>query len=186
MEHLSKPVHDLAVGRPDTIEQIRNAHSGSDRASCKLTRLQDRERDHMKKLWLLVLAVFLFFVPYSMWAQSKGHHVLFAMTSPNESDWMLTFGNIANLKKGLAPEPVEVEVVAYGPGIAMVKKTSAAAAQIEALEKDGVRFVACENSMRHMQLTAADLASGVGTVPSGIVEVVKKQEAGWSYVKAGQ
>jgi Uncharacterized conserved protein len=121
-----------------------------------------------------------------LFAQSAKHHVLFAMTSPSDKDWMLTAGNIHNLLRGFSPESVEIEVVSYGPGVAMVKKDSAAAAEIQELEKDGVVFVACENSMRHMQLTKADLIPGVGTVPSGIVEVVKKEEAGWSYVKAGQ
>jgi hypothetical protein len=39
--------------------------------------------------------------------------------------------------------------------------------------------------MRMRKVTKADLLDGVGTVPAGVVEIVKKQEAGWIYVKAG-
>lgn len=130
--------------------------------------------------------LFVLLLPAMLLAQSGKHHVLFAMTSPNSPDWTLTMGNIRNLVNGLKPESVDVEVVSYGPGIAMVKKDSSAAEDIQKLEKEGVSFVACENSMRRMQMSKADLVPGVGTVPSGIVEVVKKEEAGWSYVKAGQ
>lgn len=138
----------------------------------------------MKRLTrTLMLALFL---PATLLAQSGKHRVLFAMTSPNASDWTLTVGNIHNLMRGFAPENVEVEVVSYGPGVAMVKKDSSAAADIQELEKAGVYFVACENSMRRLQMTKGDLVPGVSTVPSGIVEVVQKEEAGWSYVKAGQ
>ncbi len=119
-------------------------------------------------------------------AQNKVHHVLFAVTSGDEADWRLMMGNIRNLLTGMAPDSVEVEVVAYGPGLALVRKPSSADADIQALEAKHVRFVACENSMRMQHVTAADLLEGVGTVPSGVVEVVKKQEQGWTYIKAGR
>ena len=140
----------------------------------------------MKKRSLLALFATLLLLPFQVWSQSRSHHVVFAVSSANQPDWMLTVGNIMNVRKGFAPEAVDIEVVAFGPGIAMVKKDSPVVTDIEALEKDGVRFVACENSMRRMHLAQDDLATGVGTVPSGVVEIIKKQEAGWSYVKAGQ
>jgi intracellular sulfur oxidation DsrE/DsrF family protein len=117
---------------------------------------------------------------------AKTHHVVFAVTSGDEADWGLTLGNIRNLLKGLAPDAVEVEVVAFGPGLSLLKKGSAVDADIQALEAKHVRFVACENSMRMQHVTVADLLVGVGTVPSGIIEVVTKQEQGWSYVKGGR
>jgi intracellular sulfur oxidation DsrE/DsrF family protein len=140
----------------------------------------------IKKRWLAALALVLAVASLSGLAQGKKHRVVVAVSSKNEADWSLALGNIRNLKKGLAPEPVEVEVVAFGPGIAMVKKDSPVAADIQALLQDGVVFVGCENAMRHSNLTKADLVSGTGTVPAGIVEVVKKQEEGWVYIKGGQ
>ena len=121
-----------------------------------------------------------------MQAQTKAHRVLFAMTSPEEADWQLTVHNIRNLIVGMAPEPVEVEVVAYGPGIAFLKKDGVDAADIQKLESPHVHFVACGNAMRKQHLEASDLVAGSEVVPAGIVEVVKKQEQGWSYIKAGR
>jgi intracellular sulfur oxidation DsrE/DsrF family protein len=165
----------------------RSRSSDSHRTVCTgCTQTITNRKEHMKKLIIAALALVAALLPLHGFAQSKAHRVLFAITSSNQSDWQMTLGNISNLKKGLAPETVEVEVVAYGPGIAMVKKDSVVSDEMQTLEKEGVAFVGCENSMRRMQLTKADLVPGVGTVPSGIVEVVKKQEAGWSYVKAGQ
>lgn len=119
-------------------------------------------------------------------AQPKAHRVLFAMTSPDQADWQLTLNNIRNLIAGMSPEPVDIEVVAYGPGIAFLKKDSADAAEIQKLESPHVRFVACGNAMRKQHLDLSDLVSGSEVVPAGIVEVVKKQEQGWSYIKAGR
>jgi intracellular sulfur oxidation DsrE/DsrF family protein len=47
---------------------------------------------------------------------------------------------------------------------------------VEVLIKKGVRFVACENTMRQKSIRKEDLLPGVGTVPSGAVEVVRKQQ----------
>jgi intracellular sulfur oxidation DsrE/DsrF family protein len=141
----------------------------------------------LKKLLPLALSLLLIFGGFAAHGQTpKAHHVLFAVTSGDEADWNLSLGNIRNLLKGLAPDVVEVEVVAFGPRLKLVKKGSSAEADIKALVEMHVRFVACENSMRMQKVTVADLIEGVGTVPSGIVEVVKKQELGWSYVKGGR
>lgn len=138
-----------------------------------------------RRLVLGLLAAAALF-PCALIAQGRPHRVVFAMTSANQQDWTLALGNIANLKKGFAPAEVEVEVVAYGPGVAMVEKDSTIVADLDAAMKTGVKIVACQNSMRRMQLTKADLVTGIDTVASGIVEVVKKQEDGWVYIKGGQ
>ncbi len=119
-------------------------------------------------------------------AQTKAHRVLFALTSPEEADWQLTLNNVRNLESGLAPDAVEVEIVAYGPGTAFLKKDAPVAAEIQKLEAAHVHFVACGNAMKKQHLEAPDLVAGVDVVPAGIVEVVRKQEAGWIYIKAGR
>lgn len=119
-------------------------------------------------------------------AQSKAHKVVFALTSGDEADWHLTLGNMRNLLSGLGEDSTEMELVAFGPGLAILRSSSAVAADIKALQAKHVHFMACENSMRMQHVTAADLLPGVQTVPSGIVEVVTRQEQGWSYIKGGR
>ena len=133
------------------------------------------------------LALLLSFCAVTAGAQTpKVHHVLFAVTSPDEQDWGLTIGNIRNLLLGFAPDTVEIEVVAYGGGIDMLKKSSSMATAVQGLESPHVHLVACQTVMRNMHLTPADLLPGVEFTPSGTVEVVRKQEAGWSYIKGGR
>ena len=119
-------------------------------------------------------------------AQNSPHRVIFVLTSSEEADWRLTLGNIHNLLSGMPPNSVEVELVAYGPGLSFEKRGSSAEQEIRLLETNHVRFVACEKSMRMQQVTLADLPAGVVSVPSGVVEVVSKQEQGWTYIKAGR
>lgn len=40
--------------------------------------------------------------------------------------------------------------------------------------------------MRRRNVTTADLLPFAGQVDSGAAEVVRKQEAGWSYLKSGE
>lgn len=126
------------------------------------------------------------FVPLSIKAQAASHSVVFALTSADEADWKLTVGNVSNLLAAAGMASARVELVAYGPGLAFVGKGSSVEPEIVALMAKHVRFVACENSMRMQHVTGADLIQGVETVPSGVAEVVTKQEQGWSYIKAGR
>lgn len=91
--------------------------------------------------------------------------------------------NVANMLKAEGGR-AEIEVVCHANGIGLVVKgKSAAAEDIAQLIKAGVRFVACENTMRERGIARDDLLPGVGTVPSGAAEVVRKQLDGYGYFK---
>jgi len=119
-------------------------------------------------------------------APVKTHHVVFALTSGDIADWNLTLGNMRNLLAGFGTDPYEVELVAFGPGLSILKIGSSVAIDISALQAKHVTFMACENSMRMQKVTVADLLPNIQPVPSGIVEVVTKQEKGWVYIKGGR
>ncbi|AMV40217.1 DsrE family protein [Planctomyces sp. SH-PL62] len=91
--------------------------------------------------------------------------------------------NVTNILKE-APD-TQVEVVCHGAGIGLVEKARTDHAEaVEALVKKGVKFVACENTMRLKSIKKEDLLPGVVTVPSGAVEVVHKQQKdGYAYFK---
>lgn len=94
--------------------------------------------------------------------------------------------NVANILKAAAAagETTEIEVVCHSAGIVLLEKAKTThAAQVETLQKQGVRFAACENTMRQRSIKVEDLIPGVTTVPSGAFEVVLKQRAGYSYFK---
>ncbi len=85
-----------------------------------------------------------------------------------------------------ADSEIEIEVVCHGPGMSLLKKNNEqklAAAQEEA--KGHLQFVACENTMREKKITKDQLASNVVFVKAGIIEIIDKQQAHWSYIKVG-
>ena len=119
-------------------------------------------------------------------APAAKHHVVFVITSGAEEDWQRAMTLTDHFLAGIKPETADVEVLAYGPGIRILANGAATASQMPGLEKQGVHFVACENAMKSTHLTKADLLPGVTSVPSGVVELVRRQEAGYSYVKVGE
>ena len=50
--------------------------------------------------------------------------------------------------------------------------------------KNGVSVNACQNTMTDMKLTPADMLPDIAYVPSGVVEVMKKQQQGWAYIRS--
>ena len=117
---------------------------------------------------------------------ARVHHVVFVITSPDVNDWQSATMLAQHYLEGIRPATAEVEVLAYGGGIDMLKQGAATAQELADTQKMGVHFVACENAMRAHHIAKADLLPGVTSVPSGVVELVGKQEAGWSYVKVGK
>jgi intracellular sulfur oxidation DsrE/DsrF family protein len=94
--------------------------------------------------------------------------------------------NASNLLQGMQPDSVDAEILAFGSGIGILKLDTPIRSDIERLQKSGVHFVACANSMKAAHLAITDLLPNTTVVPSGIVEIVRKQEKGWSYIKGGR
>ena len=91
--------------------------------------------------------------------------------------------NVANMLKEVKGA-AEIEVVCHGGGIGLVVKDKGEhAEEVARLVKEGVRFAACENTLRDKSIPKDSLLPGVMTVPSGAVEVVRKQQEGFGYFR---
>jgi len=97
--------------------------------------------------------------------------------------WNLALNNARNLQADLGAKNVEIEIVAYGPGIGMLKSDSAVGNRIGEALSSGVKVVACENTMRAQKLATADMLDGIGYVGAGVVEIMQRQQQGWSYLR---
>ncbi len=117
-------------------------------------------------------------------ATAPRNRALFQVTDNDPARWNMILNNMQNLREGVGGEPVEIELVAYGPGISMLKADSSVKQRLlDALGK-GVKVNACQNTMTGMKLTPADMMGEIGYVPSGVVEVMRKQQQGWAYIRS--
>jgi hypothetical protein len=115
----------------------------------------------------------------------KEHNIVIQLNTADTSAWSSTIGNIKNIQK-IWPNHLQIEVVVHGKAIdLLVKDKTYFANDIASLTKEGIVFSACENTMRKHKIVKSDLLIEAKTVPSGVVEVILKQEQGWRYLKAG-
>jgi len=109
--------------------------------------------------------------------------VVIQMSDNDPAKWNLALNNAKNVQQELGKDKVDVEIVAYGPGINMLKFDSVVASRLAEAEKSGVAIRACGNTMKGMKLTKDDLHASAKVVPAGVIEIMHKQDAGWTYIK---
>jgi uncharacterized protein len=116
-------------------------------------------------------------------SQSQMPSVVFQVSDNDPARWNLALNNAKNVQNSFGADKVNVEIVAYGPGIHMLKADSPTATRVSEATQAGVKVVACQNTMRAMKLTEADMNKSIGYVPSGVVEIMSQQAQGASYVR---
>ena len=115
------------------------------------------------------------------WAEDKA---IFQVTDADEAKWNLVLANVRNLQRGTeASGGVDVEIVAFGPGITMLKQGSPIAARVSEAVGNHVKVVACKNTMAASHLSESDMLTDIGFVPSGVVEVMHKEQQGYAYIR---
>jgi intracellular sulfur oxidation DsrE/DsrF family protein len=129
----------------------------------------------------ILLALFVAFLSFA--ANAQTHKVVIQINTSDTLVWHGALKNISNLQTALGAS-TQIELVAHGSGISiLVDGKTTQKAKIAELAATGVLFKACENTIRERKIDRATILPQVGTVPSGVAEVVLKQEAGWAYLK---
>ena len=103
----------------------------------------------------------------------------------------MALNNVRNIKKHYdsVGEKVEIEVVAYGPGLHMLRQDTSPVAErisVLSLEIDNLTFSACGNTHSIMSDKAGkevQLLDEAEMVPSGVVQLITLQEQGYAYVR---
>jgi intracellular sulfur oxidation DsrE/DsrF family protein len=88
-------------------------------------------------------------------------------------------------------EDVDLDIVAYGPGLYMLRAdTSPVQDRIKRLKDmvfpGKIQFSACNNTKQGMEKAeghAISILPEASIVPSGVVHLMELQEQGWSYVR---
>jgi uncharacterized protein len=131
----------------------------------------------------MLLSVILFVSVQAAIAQSVPNVVLH-LQSADTLVHKSVVNQIANIKKEF-PQ-AHVELVCHGPGIDfLLKGKSKFINKINKMGFKDVAFVGCEFTMAQRNLKKEDLVPFATTVPFGLVEILKKQQDHWLYVKLG-
>ena len=104
---------------------------------------------------------------------------------PGKQDAIL---NVANnlIKHYESPDLVDIEIVAFGPGIHLLIAGNTREARISSLVESGVRFVGCMNTVDSLELTTGKrpvLNEHTIPVQTGVAHVVERVREGYVLVK---
>jgi intracellular sulfur oxidation DsrE/DsrF family protein len=141
--------------------------------------------------WLLLAAMLLLSAPASAevadakpFAEKK---VVLQISDEDAAKQTLVLNVANNLIKYYGPDKVDVEIVAFGPGLRLLFAENSNAGRIDGLATaSGVRFSACENTTRRVTELlghAPEFNSHAGHVDAGVVRILELVEQGYTLIK---
>jgi intracellular sulfur oxidation DsrE/DsrF family protein len=116
-------------------------------------------------------------------AQEKKLSVVWDLSSADTTVQAAVFRQINNAKAQV-PD-LQVEVVFHGQAVFAVMNDSLQfASRVKLAKEKGVTLAVCNNSLKRLKIDPSKLMAETTVVPSAVVELIKKQADGWSYLKA--
>ena len=118
----------------------------------------------------------------SLAAQQKAKIVL-QVSDNDPAKWNLALNNARNAQDDLGKDNIDIEIVVYGPGIHMLRMEATTATRVTQAIKSGISIVACENTMTAQKINKADMHDAISYVPAGVIQLMKRQQQGWAYIR---
>ena len=126
-------------------------------------------------------------------AEGKPHRIAIQVDQNDPQVMNMALNNASNVIEYYRArnEDVELDIVAYGPGLHMLRAdTSPVQDRIKHLKDIAspgkLQFSACNNTKQSMEKAeghAISILPEASIVPSGVVRLMELQEQGWSYVR---
>jgi len=126
-------------------------------------------------------------------ADAKPHHIAIQIDQNDPQVMNLVLGNANNVIEYYRAknEEVDIDIVAYGPGLHMLRAdTSPVADRVKRLKDmifpGKIQFSACNNTKQGMEKAEGHpipILPDATVGPSGVVHLSELQEQGWSYVR---
>lgn len=111
------------------------------------------------------------------------HKAVLQVSEGDPKKWNLALNNARNLQEDVGRANVDIEIVMFGPGIAMVRFDSEVADRIAETVGRGIKIAVCENTMTALKLTKSDMLPNLSYVKAGVTELMTKQEQGYAYIR---
>jgi intracellular sulfur oxidation DsrE/DsrF family protein len=116
-------------------------------------------------------------------AQEKKLSVVWDLSSADTTVQAAVFRQINNARAQV-PD-LQIEVVFHGQAVFAVMNDSLQfASRVKLAKEKGVTLAVCNNSLKRLKIDPSKLMPETTVVPSAVVELIKKQADGWSYLKA--
>jgi len=121
----------------------------------------------------------------------KEHHIAFQVSDGDPAKFNLALNTVVNVAREYAEkgEQIEIELVAFGPGLAMLREDKSPVKDrlksIKASVPD-VTFSACGNTIANAEKAEGkevEIVSQARVVKAGVLRLTELQEKGWTYIR---
>lgn len=126
--------------------------------------------------------VFMLGAPAAMAAMAKPG-VVIQVSDSDPKTWNQALNVIKNVQQEYGADKVDVELVVFGMGSGMLRFDSPMSNRIDETLASGATVSMCQNTMKGLKLTEADMHPKIGYVKAGVIEIIQKSTQGWSVVR---
>lgn len=137
-------------------------------------------------LTLLASLLVVFSASSSVFASDAKHKLVIQVSTDDPKTQKIALNNAVNVQKLMGMDNVDIEVVAYGPGLGLLTTKSKEATRVKSLAVQNITFSACGNTMAKIEKKTGKkpkLTEGVKVVKAGVARIMELQEAGYSYLR---
>ena len=137
-------------------------------------------------LLTLLLSPFIFNQSFAASRSFADVKVVLQISDPNPFKQTLVLNVASNLIKHYGQDQVDVEIVAFGPGLRLLFAENANKGRISGLASSGVKFSACANTITNMSKKLGHkpaINPKAKIVSAGVVRIVDLVKKGYILVK---
>ena len=145
----------------------------------------------MKKILSTLLLLIAVSLSYQVQAAEDDkpfaeERIVLQISDNNPFKQTLVLNVATNLIKHYGQDKVDIEIVAFGPGLRLMFKENVNSGRIQGLSTSGVKFSACKNTIAGMTKKlghAPELNSNAVPVSAGVVRIIDLQNQGFKLIK---
>ena len=140
----------------------------------------------MKKILGIVAALGMLLASNAQAGDFAEEKIVLQISDPNPFKQTLVLNVAGNVLKHYGQDKVDIEIVAFGPGLRLLFAENANKGRIKSLTGAGVKFSACKNTIKNMgkKLGHAPALNPAATqVSAGVVQIVDLMNKGYKLIK---
>jgi len=113
------------------------------------------------------------------------HHIVLQLSDRAQDKQLLVLSIAYNLLKAYDPDKIAIEVVAFGPGIDLLRAESPNRARVDSLVSQGVQFDICMNTVDTVEREGkhVDINPKAVRVQVGVGRILELAEKGYTIVR---
>ena len=140
----------------------------------------------IKSLLVLVMGAVLVFSAVASADSHTKNKIVIQVSTDDPRTQKIALNNAVNMQKMYGIDNIDIEIVAYGPGLGLLTKKSTQASRVTSLAMQDITFSACGNTMEKVAEKSGkmpELLEGVGQVTAGVARIMELQQQGYAYIR---